>query len=286
MRRAAEQYEQLIPEHRAPLLVHGADTVAVAVESDAELSPLATHRRLQVAQIFDHRGIGMMVRERTVGLAEQRDDVGAHAPERVHRDEARHAVAAIDHDLDRTRQRAVALHDRVPIAGQDRTLLTAPAAGAAGGASFLDETPQTLDVRAGNCFTTEDALEAVELRRIVRAGHLHAAVHVEDMGCEVERRRRQLAHVHAVAAHGLYAGEQAVREPGSGGTVVPPHGEPGGAPQTLPAERRDRLADGAGDLRRELVAHDAADVVLAKDGGGQRHGGPGVSDRSVPVTPS
>ena len=177
-------------------------------------------------------------------------------------------VAAVDHDFDLTGQRAVALHDRVPIAGQHRTVLTAPAAEAAGGASFVDETPETLDVRAGNGFTTEDALEPVELRRIVRAGHLHAAVHVEHMGREVERGRRQLAHVHGVAAHGLDAGEQAVREPRSGGPVVPPDGQPGGAPQTLPAERCDRLADGAGALRRELGAHDAADVVLAKDGGG------------------
>jgi len=98
---------------------------------------------------------------------------------------------------------------------------------------------------------------------------------------EVERRRRQLAHVHAVAAHGLDAGEQAERQRGSGGAIVASYGEPGRAPQALPAERRDRLPDGARALRRELIAHGAADVVLAKDGGGELHGGPGVTDRST-----
>src|SRR2546422_4356302 len=51
------------------------------------------------------------------------------------------------------------------------------------------------------------------------------------------RSRRQLAHVHAVAAHGLDAGEQAVRERGSGGAVVPPHGQPGCASQDRKSTR-------------------------------------------------
>src|SRR2546429_277609 len=86
--------------------------------------------------------------------------------------------------------------------------------------------------------------------------------------------------VQAVPAHGLDAGEQAVREGGSGGAVVPPHGQPGCAPQALPPERRDRLPDGASDLRRELVAHGAADVVLTKNGCRELHGG---SRRQRPV---
>src|SRR5256885_2287465 len=199
--------------------------------------------------------------------------LGAEALEGVHRDEARDAIAAIHDDLDLARERAVALHDGIAIARQHRAVLTPPAPGTTGGASLFDEASKALDVGAGNRFATEHDLEAVELRRIVRAGHLDAAVHVEHVGREVERRRRQLAHLHAVAAHGLDAGEQAGRERGSGGAVVPPHGQPGCAPQALPPERRDRLPDGAPDLRRELVAHGAADVVLTKNGCRELHGG-------------
>src|SRR2546428_3432059 len=180
-----------------------------------------------------------MIRERTVGPAEQWNDFGAEALEGVHRDEARDAIAAIHDDLDLARERTVALYDGIAIARQHRAVLTAPAPGTTGGASLFDEASKALDVGAGNRFATEHELEAVELGRIVRAGHLDAAVHVEHMGREVERRRRQLAHVHAVAAHGLDAGEQAVRERGSGGAVVPPHGQAGGrAPAAPPPGRR------------------------------------------------
>src|SRR2546429_5019390 len=112
------------------------------------------------------------------------------------------------------------------------------------GAPPSDQATKARECGARNPLATEHELEPVELRRIVRAGHLDAAVHVEYVGREVERRRRQLAHVHAVAAHGLDAGEQAVREHGSGGAVVPSHGEPGPAPQALPTVRRDPLLDG------------------------------------------
>src|SRR2546427_10719622 len=204
-----------------------------------------------------------MIGERTVGLAEQRNDFGAEAREGVHRDEARAAIAAIHAALDLARERAVALYDGIAIARQPRAVLPAPAPRTTGRASLFDQAPKALDVGAGNRFATEHELEAVELRRIVRAGHLDAAVHVEHVGREVERRRWQLAHVHAMPAHGLDAGEQAVRERESALAVVPPHGHPGCASQALPPERRDRLPDGASDLRRALGAHGAADVGLA-----------------------
>src|SRR5207248_5428330 len=53
------------------------------------------------------------------------------------------------------------------------------------------------------------------------------------------------------------------------GCRVPPRG--GGATETLPAERRDRLSDSARDFGTQLVAHDAADVVLAEDRGRELH---------------
>src|SRR5438034_11725877 len=120
-----------------------------------------------------------MIGERTVGLAEQRNDFGAEALEGVHRDEARDAIAAIHDDLDLARERAVALYDGIAIARQHRAVLTAPAPRTTGGASLFDQASKALDVGDGNRFATEHELEAVELRRIVRAGHLNAAVHVE-----------------------------------------------------------------------------------------------------------
>src|SRR5438876_1716731 len=65
---------------------------------------------------------------------------------------------------------AVALYDGIAIARQHRAVFTAPAPGTTGGASLFDEASKALNVGAGNRFATEHELEAVELRRIVRAG--------------------------------------------------------------------------------------------------------------------
>src|SRR4029077_6413777 len=160
---AAEQHQQLVAEHGATLLVHRADAIAVAVEGDPQLRLVAADGRLQIAKILDHGGIGMMVGERAVGLTEQRDDLGAETLQRFHRDDARDSIAAIHHGFHLARERAVTLHDGVSITRQHRAVRTAPAARPAGRASLFDETPQTLDVRAGDRLATEHALEAVEL---------------------------------------------------------------------------------------------------------------------------
>src|SRR5207247_10550884 len=138
------------------------------------------------------RWMRMMSGEGTVAIAQQRNAVGAETLEGVHRDDARDAVAAIHDDLDLARERTIALPDCIAIARQHRTVLTAPAARTTGGASLFDEASKALDLGPGNRFATEHDLEAVELRRIVRAGHLDAAVHFEHVGREVERRRRHL----------------------------------------------------------------------------------------------
>src|SRR5690348_13421290 len=82
--------------------------------------------------------------------------------------------------------------------------------------------------------------------------------------------------------HGFDAGQDAVRESGSRGAVVAAHGEPGRTLEALPRERSNGLTDGARDLGRELLAHGAANVVLAKDGSGEFHvRPPSVIARSV-----
>src|SRR5439155_12886230 len=81
-----------------------------------------------------------------------------------------------------------------------------------------------------------------------------------------------------------------VAEPLGGGSgqlgarraVVTAGGDPGRAPQALPRQRRERLPDGVGNLRRELVAHRAPDVVLSEDRGGELHRGP--ARRQLPAS--
>src|SRR5216684_3690037 len=57
---SAKQYEELIAEHRLPALVHGADTIAIAVEGDAELGLLQFDGGLEVVEVFEHGRIWMV----------------------------------------------------------------------------------------------------------------------------------------------------------------------------------------------------------------------------------
>ena len=51
------------------------------------------------SQVLGHRGIGMMVGEGAVRLAEERRDLGTQRLERGDGDDAADAVAAVGHDL-------------------------------------------------------------------------------------------------------------------------------------------------------------------------------------------
>jgi len=157
---AAEQHQQLIAEHGATLLVHRADAIAVAVEGDpssaCRAGPSPADREDSRRRWDRDDDWGTCRRTDRTG-----DNLGAQTLQRVHRDDARDSIAAIHHRFHRAWQRAVALHDRVSIPRQHRAVLTAPATGPAGRTSLFDETPETLDVRAGNRLATEHALEAV-----------------------------------------------------------------------------------------------------------------------------
>ena len=74
---AAQDDQQLVAEDDLAGLVDRADPVGVAVERDAQLGPGAPHLGLQVAQVLGHRGIGMVVGEGPVRLAEERRHLGA-----------------------------------------------------------------------------------------------------------------------------------------------------------------------------------------------------------------
>src|SRR5205814_10565876 len=55
-------------------------------------------------------------------------------------------------------------------------------------------------------------------------------------------------------------------------SVVATPGDARGPIHPVASERRDSLPDRLLPVGRELLAHDAADVVLAEDGGGELHG--------------
>ena len=95
---AAEHDQQLVAVDDLAGLVHRADPVAVAVERDPQLRAVAPDLRLEVAQVLGDGGIGMVVGEGPVRLAEERHDLGAQRAKSGDGDQARGAVAAVHHD--------------------------------------------------------------------------------------------------------------------------------------------------------------------------------------------
>ena len=174
---AAVEHEELVAEEDLARLVHRADAVGVAIERDAELGAVPPHLGLQVAQVLGDGRVGMMVREGAVRLAEERRHLGAELAERLDRDDAARAIAAIDHHAHRSLE-LVPRHDGVAIARQDGAVGgLAPAAAAP--ALGDDRFPERDDVVAVHRAAGEHHLEAVELGRVVRAGHLAAAVDLQ-----------------------------------------------------------------------------------------------------------
>ena len=186
---ATEQDEQLIAEHRLPALIDRANAVAVAIEGDAELRLLLLHGRLEVVEVLEHRGIGMVMRKRPVGLREQRHNAGTQLPQCLDGDETGHAIATIDDDLEAPGERRIPLHDRFAVGGEQVAVRLHGAAGFRRHLAGVDHLIEALDVVAEHGVMREHHLEAVELRRIVRAGDLDAAVHRQCFGRKVERGR-------------------------------------------------------------------------------------------------
>ena len=147
-----------------------------------ELRPGAPHRLLQILQVLGHRGIGMVVGEGAVRLAEERRDLRTQRLERGDGDDAADAVAAVGHDLHRPRQ-LVTGDDGLTVASEHR-VVGALASLPAPPALRDDDLPESEDVVSVERVPREHHLEPVELRRVVGPGDLHAAV-----GLQAPRRR-------------------------------------------------------------------------------------------------
>ena len=173
-------------------------------------------------------------------------------------DERADAVAAIDDDLEPALQLPRARDDVLDVAVDDR--LRAHGALPRGKRSGDGELVQLLNLVAVNRLGAERELEAVVLRRVVRAGHLYAADHVEVIQRPVEQRRRHLSNVDDV--------EPALREPA--------HERVAQLATARPVVAADqvgciRAAERVRRVRGEIAADDAAHIILTKDFPAERH---------------
>src|SRR5215208_5992764 len=96
----SEEHQRLVTVDDLTGLVHCADPVCVSIEGDSQLCSASTDLQLKVTQVLGHGGIGVMVREGTIRLTEQRCDLRAESAEGGDGNQAPGPVAAVDHHTD------------------------------------------------------------------------------------------------------------------------------------------------------------------------------------------
>ena len=223
----------------------------------------------EVLEIFGDRRIGMVIRERAVALAEQPAALNAEALEQLRRDERTGAVAAVVDDFDLALERTD-LGDHVVDVPRDDRLIPHAALLVGGLGRLLRQRVEMLNVLAVHRALLERELEPVVLGRIMRAGDLDSADDRQMMQRPVVERGRYDADVDHVDARCGQAVDQCVTQRRSAGAIVAPDGDRA-ADSVLGHVRRVCDADRARGLGGQILVDDAADVILAKNAGGDSH---------------
>lgn len=179
----------------------------------------------------------------------------------------------------------MAIHDGITVAGEHgaiRALLAGPGAPALGDDGF----PEGDDRLAVHRTAGDDHLEAVEFRRIVRPRDLAAAVDLEVLHREVQRRGRQEADIDGGTAGVHDALAEAACEPGTRRPVVAAHGDHRRAAHMIPHRRCKRATQRASKGGGQFLVNDSADIVLAEDALRDIHGSCWRSATSEPERPA
>ena len=89
------------PEMNSPRAVDEEAAVGVAVPRDADVGLLGDHALDDVDAVLLDERIGLVVREAAVDLEAQPRRLAGQPVEQLRRDEAAHAAAGIEHDVER-----------------------------------------------------------------------------------------------------------------------------------------------------------------------------------------
>ena len=257
-----EQHQLAIRENDVAAACNDAKTVAVAVEGEADFGVAFLQGGDQVFKVLRHRWIGMMVRKVAVDFTEQFFNGATETAEQCRCGCTSDTVAAIDGDFQRACELDAADNAFEILCGN---VFFTIAAGAAGEAAGLRACAQRGDRFAGKCFAGQHDLDAVVLRRVVRAGEHGAGQRVEVVRGEIEHGRGNTADVDNIHAGGAQAGGQCRGQFGAG--EAPVAADDDGVAAAFEQLGTDRAADDFNDFRCQRFADDAADVIGLEDFG-------------------
>src|SRR5215471_3117683 len=210
----------------------------------------------EILQILRLRGIRVMVRKAPVDLAEELGDPTSQAAEKLRRIRARHPVAAIDGDLQRSCKLDVA-GDPLEVRRRDVGIPVCPAA--APQIARVDAPLERLDIVAGKRVAGHYHLETVVVGRVVTSGYRDAGLSAELVAREIAHRRSYHADVNDVGSGCLDALAEGAAELRSGESSVAADGN--GVASALEREGAERLPNLSHDLGGQRLANDASDVV-------------------------
>ena len=258
---AGEQDENQVRLVAAAALVDHAHAVGVAVVGDPEVGAHLRHLRLEGAHGLGLLGVGQVVREAPVRLAEELDHLAAEPAQQLGRVDPGHAVAGVDDHLQAS-GRAHAPEDGrvVVLAGRARL----EPARARLEVTALDHPPEGLDlVLAEGRGAGVHHLDAVVLDRVVAARDVGAAVELPVGGGEVHERRGRDREVDDGDAGAAHPSRKGGLELGRREAVILADGDRAAA--RAPDQRAVRAPDLTEDVWVDVRADAAADVVRAED---------------------
>ena len=177
---------ELVAPHHAAQMVDGADAVAVAVEADADVAAVLRHRLLQVDEVLLDRRVRMVVGEVAVDLVEQQDVPAGQLRGQAAQDLAGGAVAGVPGD-GQVAGAVIVPHHAVHIGVLDVDVLRRAFAGHIIGLRRDDA--QVEDLLAVDRTLAQHHLDAVVVRRVVRAGDHDAGRRLAVAGGEIQHRR-------------------------------------------------------------------------------------------------
>ena len=216
----------------------------------------------QVAQVLGHRRVGVVIGEPAVDLREQQAVASGQTRGKRTQDLAGRTIAGVPDDRQLAPAGGKVSEQPLDVGVEHRALEDAAAPG---GIGALGGNPaELLDPLAIERGLAEHHLEAVVARRIVRAGHLEAAVRVQVMDREVEHRRRSAADREHLDAARAKTVAQRLGQLGRAQPAVEAEADPPAAGRAQDGRIGPPQRTGVG--RRQRLADDAANVVLAQDG--------------------
>jgi len=199
---AGELDQQLIGPQDLAFAIDHANPVAVAIESDAQFRTLRRDRCLKLLERFRQGRVRMVGREGAIDSGVQHLMLARKAGDDRFHCRPGCAVSAVPDDIEFAARFKVP-NDPLDVGEVhiDSTFRPFPLREGA----FRGDPSDLLDVVPEEWLLLKDHLEAIIVRRIMRAGNLDAAIHIEMVTGEIQHRSRRHAEAHDINAAVLQA---------------------------------------------------------------------------------